>query len=232
MEEKWKKIYIEGVKTFYSVSNYGNVRNDTNRNILSGSIANNGYRMVHLRGNIDKVCSVHRLVAKAFMPCEMMDDLQINHRDGDKDNNSLSNLEWATPLANMRHSFENSLQPFPDERCYMYDLEGNFIAEFHNALEASRELSLVHSSIRRCMIGEMNRYKDKQFKKFKQEKIPPWTYQNKRAVYVYTRNGEFMKKYESQTECAKDFAVGEASISRYINGTRKHPEYVFSRHPI
>ena len=47
--------------------------------------------MVHLRMRIDKMCSVHRLVMKAFKPCSLMDELQVNHIDGNKDNNNINN---------------------------------------------------------------------------------------------------------------------------------------------
>ena len=138
MQEIWKKIIINNQETFYSVSNYGNVRNDSTKTLLNGSIANNGYKMVHLRQRIDKNCSVHRLVMKAFCPCEGMDELQINHKDGNKLNNHIDNLEWSTSLENIRHSFINGLQKYEMRPCHQYDINGNYIQSFVNALEASK----------------------------------------------------------------------------------------------
>jgi hypothetical protein len=63
-QENWKKIVINGIETFYSVSDLGRIRNDSTGTFLKGSISKNGYRMVHLRYRVDKVCSVHRLVAR------------------------------------------------------------------------------------------------------------------------------------------------------------------------
>ena len=110
MDEKWKKIVINNQETFYSVSNLGRVRNDKTKTFLGGTVNNNGYQMVHLRQRIDKYCSVHRLVMKAFCPCENQDDLEINHIDGNKLNNVLSNLEWVTCSENIKHAFKIGLK--------------------------------------------------------------------------------------------------------------------------
>ena len=73
--KEWRKIIIDNKETYYSVSNDGEVRNDSTKTLLKGSVSKNGYRMVHLRQHMNKVCSVHRLVMKAFQPCELMDEL-------------------------------------------------------------------------------------------------------------------------------------------------------------
>ena len=154
MEKQWKKIIIDGKETFYSVSNFGEIRNDSTKTLLKGYISNNGYQMVHLRQRIDKVCSVHRLVLKAFSPCEEMDELQVNHIDGNKLNNNLSNLEWSTALENIRHSFQTGLQRFQMKTCYVYDLQGNYIKSFINSREAGKELGINPNFISRCCTGE------------------------------------------------------------------------------
>lgn len=51
---------------------------------------------------------VHRLIAKTFIPCENQ-SLQVNHIDGDKTNNHVSNLEWVTLESNLEHAFQNNL---------------------------------------------------------------------------------------------------------------------------
>ena len=54
--------------------------------------------------------SVHRIVMENFYPCENMDKLQVNHRDGDKTNNKISNLEWVTCEENIHHAMVNGLR--------------------------------------------------------------------------------------------------------------------------
>lgn len=230
--EQWKKIIIDNKETFYSISNWGRVRNDSKGTFLEGHIANNGYRMVHLRYRIDKMCSVHRLVMKAFCPCDNMDDLQINHIDGNKDNNYIENLEWSTALENMRHSFRNNLQRYSMIPTYQYDLDGNFIAEYENCNEASKILNIDSTNIWRCVTEQQSHYLNYQFKNYKKDKIEPWHNPRNNKIYVYSDNGEFIKTYESQKACAESFGVATSSISRYIKGTRKLKGFVFSKIPL
>ena len=55
--------------------------------------------------------SVHRLVALSFMPIPNPDEMQVNHKDCNKLNNKLSNLEWVTRSGNMQHAIDNGLVP-------------------------------------------------------------------------------------------------------------------------
>lgn len=230
--EQWKKIIINDNPTCYSVSNEGRVRNDKKMTYLEGYIASNGYRMVHLRYRIDKMCSVHRLVMKAFCPIPEMDDLQINHKDGNKLNNNLNNLEWSTALENMRHSFKTGLQPKQLRPCHVYDLDGNYIAFFESVAEASVQLNIDATNILRCLNGLQTHIHQYQFREYKKEKIDKWSKPQNKKVFVYNDEGEFIKTYNSQKECAQDFGVAESSISRFLKGTRKLDGFVFSRIPL
>lgn len=232
MEEIWEKIIIDNKETFYSVSNYGRIRNDSTGTFLEGLISNNGYRMVHLRYRIDKNCSVHRLVMKAFFPCEDMDELQINHKDGNKLNNRIDNLEWNTALENMRHSFRTGLQRYSLIPCYRYDLDGNYIDSFESCSDAARMLNIDRNNIYRCISEQQTHYQKWQFKSYKQNRISKWHNPNENYTYVYTDDGEFVEIYESQQKAAEAFGVSKSSICRYINGTRKMRGFIFSKRPL
>lgn len=95
--EEWKNVI--GYEGLYEVSNKGNVRN-VRRNKLLRLQKNQGYIRVGLSKNgIKTWLRVHRLVAQAFLPNP--DNLpQINHKDEDKTNNSVDNLEWCTAKYN------------------------------------------------------------------------------------------------------------------------------------
>lgn len=106
--EEWLPVFAyEGV---YSVSNRGRIRRDVSRgglfiaNILKGSIfKQTGYRMVKLC--TQGVCShysIHSLVAQAFLG-ERPSGYQVNHKDGNRENNDIGNLEYVTPRENVRH---------------------------------------------------------------------------------------------------------------------------------
>ena len=103
----------ECIKTWnkYCVSNYGRVKNIETGKILIGDKNNYGYRRVVLRDGKDtKKVFVHRLVMMTFSPVENMESLQVNHIDGDKENNSLENLEWVTQSENEIHAIKMQLK--------------------------------------------------------------------------------------------------------------------------
>lgn len=101
--EIWKQVV--GWENFYSVSSFGRVRNDRTGKILRSST--DRYASVHLsaNGKSNRV-SVHRLVMRAFHGDSHLD---VNHVDGDKLNNKLSNLEYVTRSGNLKHAFRTGL---------------------------------------------------------------------------------------------------------------------------
>jgi hypothetical protein len=89
MEEEYRKI--KGYEN-YSVSNYGNIRNDVTGKILKASLNGQGYKRVRLNG---KTIKVHRLVSEAFIP-NANNKKYIDHIDNDRTNNNVNNLRWVT----------------------------------------------------------------------------------------------------------------------------------------
>ena len=69
------------------------------------------YQIINFQtvNNTKKTYRVHRLVLMAFKPVENMDNLEVNHIDGDKKNNRLDNLEWCTSSENQQHAFSIGL---------------------------------------------------------------------------------------------------------------------------
>lgn len=103
VKELWRKVrdYPD-----YSVSSYGRVRNDIRGNILVGNFNWCGYHEVHLHadGGVCRKVRVHRLVARAFIP-NPYNKPQVNHKDGIRFNNMVSNLEWVTNRENSVHAW-------------------------------------------------------------------------------------------------------------------------------
>lgn len=92
----WRQI--EGYEQ-YSVSDSGEVRNNVTGRLLKQTIDKDGYLMVTLHYGKRKWVGVHRLVAQAFVPNP--DNLPcVNHKDEDKSNNSVENLEWCSVAYN------------------------------------------------------------------------------------------------------------------------------------
>ena len=108
-KEIWKSIH--GYEGIYEVSNLGRVRS-VRRNIVMScrKMKNNGYITCNLSHNGKVKCKlVHRLVAETFIP-NHQNKPEVNHIDGDKQNNSVKNLQWVTPSENQRHSIDLGLR--------------------------------------------------------------------------------------------------------------------------
>ena len=97
----WKTIQNE---TNYEVSSEGQVRNKQTKQIKSLRYSNKGYARVTLYPS-GKTYSVHRLVAENFI-INPDNYPSVNHKDGNKANNRLENLEWCTPKQNTRHAID------------------------------------------------------------------------------------------------------------------------------
>lgn len=113
MTEEWKDI--EGFDGFYKISNFGRVKSvggssKRKEKIRSLSLTRDGYEKVRLVHNgKDRTMRVHRLVAEAFIPNPDGKDT-VNHIDGNKQNNVVSNLEWANRSEQMFHAYDLGLK--------------------------------------------------------------------------------------------------------------------------
>lgn len=115
LDEQWKEII--GFEGLYEVSNHGRVRSLAKNHYKARETKimavhkDNGYYSVWLRkpGGIHKKCRIHRVVAVAFLesPTAAITDLVVNHKDRDRTNNHVSNLEWATYSENANHYIED-----------------------------------------------------------------------------------------------------------------------------
>lgn len=168
----WKAI--QDYEGYYDVSDTGEVRSvdryivDTKgvhrllrgktmkKTEATGREGNSGYLVVNLRKeNTARVVPVHTLVAKAFI--QNPDNLPtVNHIDGNKHNNNVSNLEWATYSANNIHALQTGLRkPRGNEVC-QYSPDGRLIATYKSTCEAARATGLSRGGISHCVNGRTN----------------------------------------------------------------------------
>lgn len=93
----------------YSIDTQGNVINERNNKPITWSVSEQGYARVFLHSKgIRKCYNVHRLVAESFIP-KTIELNVVNHIDGNKLNNSVSNLEWVTNKENLEHAHKTGL---------------------------------------------------------------------------------------------------------------------------
>ncbi len=127
--EEWRHTGLETLRKFYHVSSIGRVASISKKDghiriLIGGSLStrmsSEGYRDLGYRGvgigkrytkagnRISEQFYVHYLVSRAFLG-ECPNGQQVNHIDGDKNNNHVENLEYVTPSQNMLHAYSLDL---------------------------------------------------------------------------------------------------------------------------
>ena len=152
--EFWKDI--EGYEGLYQISSFGRVKSLSNDKARKEKIkipesTRGGYKLVNLWKNGEqKGFLVHRLVASAFLP-NPNNYPCINHKDENKSNNCLENLEWCTVKYNINYGTRT-------EKCSkkveQYDLKGKLIKTWKSLMEIQRQLGYAIGNISNCCNGK------------------------------------------------------------------------------
>lgn len=165
----WKAI--QGYEGYYEVSDLGLVRSldrvvpDAKLGFKHlkgkmmklaesvGKTRTSGYYVVNLRKNhTADVRPVHRLVAETFLENPLWLPT-VNHKDGDKHNNDVSNLEWVSYSENNIHALESGLRSPRGTYIRQMSLDGSLISEFKSVCEASRNTGIGRGMISHCVNG-------------------------------------------------------------------------------
>ena len=162
--EIWKDI--KDYEGLYQVSNIGRVKSLYNgrhnlyrEKILKPGKKNSYYFVVLSKNNTRTQFLVHRLVAEAFIP--NTDNLpQVNHKDENKLNNSVDNLEWCTAKYNINYgtAVERTKKaminhPLLSKSVLQYTKDGQLIKEYKSIIEAERQTGINNAQISACCKG-------------------------------------------------------------------------------
>ena len=170
---------IENYEDTYAVSNLGRVKNIKTGKILKEFKNNKGYMLVHLYKNgIEKKYLVHRLVLNTFQanPRKCSD---VNHRNEDKTDNRLNNLEWISHKDNCNFGTRNKRFAATKKANGDYEKIAKKISipvycitnntVYKSAHEAARQLNISQSSITACCKGQYKQIKGYKFEYYNQE---------------------------------------------------------------
>ena len=138
----------------YEVNQYGEIRHKKRKQILKPRSNNGGYQYVNFKINGKPInFAVHRIVANAFIP-NPNGYTEINHKDYNRKNNCVNNLEWVSSSQNKQHAFlKEQNKKSRGKAVNQYTKDGNFIKTFDTITEAAEELKCSVSAISNCCLG-------------------------------------------------------------------------------
>lgn len=140
--------------TKYLISKEGQVYSTKTNKIKIAEINQNGYCRIELSNESGKKkFYAHRLVAEAYIP-NPNNYNQVNHKDLNKHNNNVDNLEWCSEAMNMQHNADN--KPENSRKVLQFDLvdENKLIGTYNSVKEASEKTNTNKTSIIHCCSGK------------------------------------------------------------------------------
>lgn len=166
--EIWKDVL--GFENKYQISNTGKLKNKITNRILKNTNKNNDYlRYILYNKTTKKTVYIHRLVAQAFIP-NPHGFLEVNHIDGNKQNNCVENLEWCNRNYNIQHALKNGLNSMDTlnninknrffnkyGRLYQYDKNKKLVAIYNSPKEAHEITGVCIRNILQCINHEPRR---------------------------------------------------------------------------
>lgn len=226
--EVWKDI--KDYEGLYKISNYGRVKSVCraipfiNKNGIKSQISfkekiksqgdnGHGYCKVELSKN-NKITNkyVHILVAEAFIP-NPLDLPSINHKDENKQNNYIANLEWCTQLYNNMYGTakermkKKRLKNGSNRAIDMYDLDGNLLKHYDTAYHIERD-GLSRRGVYNVCYGRARSYKGCVFvfhgEPFRYRKAETEHRGKRKLVIITDENGNMIRTYNSIKEAERD----------------------------
>lgn len=189
--------------------------------VLKPTVNGNGYLMVGFFTGKNRLnVNVHRALMETFVPNP--DNLpHINHKDGNKLNNQLSNLEWCTSQHNTIHAHATGLATSDhcEKEIHQYYLNGSYKASYKSLHEAARATGGAASNIHHCTTGKIKTSLGSLWSYEKHSAIAPYTGPALTAYYLVNnhklRTIKELSKYTgiSETTLYERFRTHGASFS-------------------
>lgn len=213
MTEEWKVIEKA---TNYEISNCGELKNKITNKILKPTLIN-GYLAVGVR--IDKktnIVFIHRMVAISFLICA--DETYIvNHKDGNKTNNAVENLEWVSLSENSKHAHRSGLNKGKKLSVSQFTLDHVLIKEYDSLVHAENETGINNGHISNVCRGVRGR---------KTAGGYIWKYTNCIPITQSVPEGKTMTGYPNYI-ITKDGKVYNSKRNKYLIPAKNEGGYMF-----
>lgn len=240
-KEIWKDVV--GYEGLYKVSNFGNVYSwRVKRNLKPGN-HNDGYKFVILYKNGDKSFkTIHRLVAEAFIPNPNNYPV-INHKDEDKTNNNVNNLEWCSELYNNTYNDRHiKIAEKLSKYVYAYNDNCKMVYEFKSINEADRHLGWGRGNIWSSCVNKnrschgllwsydklteqeiIDRFKLIKERKIEHHQLGEFAKQKlSKPCSRYTMDWEYIDSYPSIQEAGRQLDINPSLISGVCRGEHSY----------
>lgn len=219
-----KQIIVNNISTNYYITEDGRCYNARTNKYLKGQINQKNHYFsfnLTLPNGKKKRMYAHRLVAIAFIPNPDQKP-EINHKDGNKLNNCVDNLEWATSSENKQHGIKNGFYKYSHVYCFTPKRE--LVAEYLSIAAASQSTGISKSIIQQELnktpktlaggfywsttkeLGEVRNYKN---------------LGKAKRVNQYTKGGRYITTYPSLGTAAKALGCGSSHIGECCRGKIK-----------
>lgn len=167
MEKKIRSLKPEEIDIYdgeYTINANGELYSNKTKRYIKPWLLKNGYIQYNISfKNKRHYLLAHRLVAQAFIP-NPENKPQVNHKDGNKQNNCVENLEWVTVSENEKHSYRKLGKKIPNHGKHLgeyakknfskaivqYDLNGNYVNKFVSMSQATKMTNINQGNISEC----------------------------------------------------------------------------------
>ncbi len=224
---------IQEYETAYAIDRHGNVYSKRSGKILKQHInVQTGYLTVSLwKNNKGSTKTIHRLLALAYIP-NPLGLPQVNHIDGNKLNNTLSNLEWVSCKDNIQHALQTGLST-PIEKKLSEDKYVEILHKFLNgdtltALALSYNVGLsklsIHIASTAKTLGLTSKYIEELTRQKRVRNIEA-NNSRKRKVAQYSLNDEYIRTFESLNDATKFLQKKSSGPISNVLYNRTHTAY-------
>lgn len=213
----------KGQITHYYITTEGKLYNSKTKNWLKGQIGKNGYLSYQISiDGIKKRLYAHRMVAETYLS-KIENKNEVNHKDGNKLNNNINNLEWVNSQENKIHAIENHLRDNTLTKVYCFDKNKKLVCIYPSIVEFNQVTHWNTSWLNE----QLNRKVKTLSHGYYWSKTPDNNFETKetngikKPIGQYTLNGELIERYESRNECARINGFDKKRLGECCNGKIK-----------